>query len=110
MSREDNPLVWEVDEKTFHAAVVEMAERLGWDVWHDEDSRRNKAGLPDLLCVHPEHGVVWLELKTMKGRIRPHQQYWIDLLQLAGQRAHIVRPDAMDFLEDTFHGEQEPTT
>lgn len=101
----EKPLTFQVTENQFQAAVIEMAERLGWEVWHDNDSRRNAGGLPDLICVHADHGVIWLELKTMKGRIRPRQQYWLDLLTVAGQRAHLVRPDAMDVLEAMFRGE-----
>ncbi len=101
-----------VSEAQLHHAVTDMAERLGWLVWHDNDSRRNDPGFPDLLCIHPDHGVIWLELKTMKGRVRPEQQAWIDLLRQARQRAFVVRPTDMDFLESLFRGdpgEQENT-
>lgn len=101
----DKPLTFQVTEAQFQNAVIEMATRLGWETWHDNDSRRNQGGLPDLICVHAEHGVVWLELKTMKGRVRPMQQYWLDLLTTAGERAYLVRPSDMDMLEALFRGE-----
>lgn len=94
-----------VSEQSFHHAVTEMAERLGWLTFHDNDSRRNDPGFPDLLCIHPDHGLIWLELKTVRGRLRPIQRQWIDLLQMAGQRAFVVRPTDMDFLEALFRGE-----
>ncbi len=105
MVKREKPLVYQVTEEGFQRTVMECAGHLGWEVWHDQDSRKNAPGLPDLVCIHPDHGVVWLELKTMKGRIRPHQKYWIDLLTRAGQRAYIVRPNQMDALEALFRGE-----
>jgi hypothetical protein len=96
-----------VTEAQLQDAIEGMAERLGWESWHDRDSRRNKAGLPDLLLVHPDHGVRWLELKTMRGRVRPQQQYWMDLLRLAGQRVYLIRPDMMDLVERILHGEDD---
>lgn len=105
MSRRERPLVFQVTEEQFQRAVEEMAQRLGWTVWHDTDSRRNDPGFPDLVCVHPKHGVVWLELKRMTGRVRPEQQAWLDLLTRAGQRVYLVRPNQMDLLEALFRGE-----
>lgn len=96
-----------VTEAQFQQAVLEMAQRLGWLCYHVYDSRRSVPGFPDIVSVHPHHGVVFLELKTVKGRVRPEQQRWIDTLSAVGQRAYIVRPTDMDFLESMFRGEQE---
>lgn len=104
MSKPD-PLAPFVSEAQLQRAVEEMARALGWLTFHDSDSRRNPAGLPDLVCVHPDHGLLFLELKTVKGRIRPAQQQWIDLLTRAGQRAYVVRPTDMDMIEALFRGE-----
>jgi hypothetical protein len=84
-----------------------MAGYLGWTVWHDNDSRRNDPGLPDLLCVHPERGVVWLELKTERGRLRKEQRWWLDLLTMAGARAFVARPSQADDVERLLRGEIE---
>ena len=97
-----------VTEAQLQRTIEEMSIRLGWEFFHDNDSRRNKAGLPDLLLVHPTHGVRWLELKTVKGRVRPQQQYWMDLLAMAGQRVYLIRPDMMDLVERILHGEDAP--
>ncbi len=97
-------------EVEFQRAVTDMAGWLGWHIWHDNDSRRNGAGLPDLLCVHPDHGVLWLELKTATGRVRPEQQQWIDLLVRAGQSAHVVRPADWPDIERLLMGEAEDKT
>jgi hypothetical protein len=93
-----------IAERQFQDTVVQMAGLLGWLVFHDQDSRRNVAGFPDLVLVHPEHGVLWLELKTMVGRVRADQRIWIDALVASGQRAYIVRPSDMDAIERLLRG------
>ena len=94
-------------ESQFQDTIVQMAGLLGWMVFHDNDSRRNVAGFPDLVMVHPDRGVVWMECKTLAGRVRPEQRVWIDSLVAAGQRAYIVRPNDMDAIESLLRGEIE---
>lgn len=92
-------------EAEFQDTVTEMADRLGWRWHHETDSRRSEAGFPDLVLVHPNHGVLWLELKTAKGRVRAEQHNWIYALQQAGQRAFVVRPADLDAIELALRGE-----
>ena len=94
-----------VTEQRLQETIVTMAEYLGWQTWHDNDSRRNDPGFPDLVCAHPERGVVWLELKSQAGRVRKAQRYWLDLLTAAGQRAYVVRPSDVDAVERLLRGE-----
>lgn len=101
----NNPLTPYVTEEDLQRTVVEMAEHLGWVTWHDNDARKNDAGFPDLVCVHPSHGVLWLELKTNDGEVTPIQRFWLELLQQAGQSAHVIRPTSVDLLERLLHGE-----
>lgn len=77
-------------EDQLQAAVVDLCDRLGLLWWHDTDSRRNQAGLLDLIVVGST--VLYVELKTDKGRIRPEQQIWLDALNAAGQTAVVWRP------------------
>lgn len=79
------------DEAGFQAAVVELAELLGVQVHHNADSRRaSRAGLPDLILIGRR--VLWRELKTEKGRVRPAQRATIAALTAAGQDAGVWRP------------------
>lgn len=81
-----------VTEAQFHEAVVMRAQLYGWWVWHDTDSRRNQAGLPDLLLVRPPR-VVFAELKTVKGRVSGVQKLVLDLLdQCPGIECYVWRP------------------
>lgn len=88
--------------------MIDLAKRLGWHVWHVSDSRRFVdgrnfgdslcAGLPDLILVKPPR-VVFLELKTEKGRLRPAQRHALALLsQCEGVVARLVRPSDWDAL------------
>lgn len=101
-------MAYEVKERTLQDTVIRMARNLGWLVMHPYDSRRTVPGYPDLTCVHPEHGVVWMELKVQdprKGRVRKEQREWLDALSAAGQKAYLVRPADMDRVEQILRGE-----
>lgn len=78
-------------EADFQQKVIERCEALGLRVWHDEDSRRNRAGLPDLIIVGAM--TAFVELKSAKGRLRPEQEAFMTDLQKA--RAHVMlwRPE-----------------
>jgi hypothetical protein len=81
----------DMTEKQLMAAVVEMAEMLGWLVYHTHDSRRSESGFPDLVCVRRER-VVFIELKTEKGQLSEEQEQWLSALGLAGAAVHFWRP------------------
>lgn len=70
-------------EDAFQDLVVEVMERSGFLVWHDHDSRRNEAGLPDLIAVRDDR-VLFIELKTERGTMRQWQEVWGYLLSHVG--------------------------
>lgn len=105
MSRKETPLLYEVKEKHLQESIIRRAGLLGWAHYHPYDSRKSVPGYPDLTLVHPDHGVLWLELKTMVGKISAHQAQWIDLLTAAGQRVYVIRPSDMEFVEALLRGE-----
>ena len=80
-------------EAQWQRTVTEAATVLGWKVYHTHDSRRSAPGFPDLVLGHPEqHALIFAELKTDTGRVRPEQREWLDLLRRCGQRAYVWRP------------------
>lgn len=88
-----------ISETSFQRQVVELAERCSWWVWHDNDSRRNKAGLPDLIMIRPPR-VVFVELKAQKGRFRPAQKMVLELLsRCPGVEVYSWRPSDWDTLK-----------
>jgi hypothetical protein len=80
-------------EADFQARIIKTAQAAGWLVYHTHDSRRSQRGFPDLVLVHAARGLVlFRELKTEKGTLRPAQRDWIHDLTQAGQDAAVWRP------------------
>lgn len=66
-------------EAAFQTQVTQLAGFYGWRTYHTHDSRRSTPGFPDLVLVRgPE--LIFAELKTEKGRVRPEQADWIAAL------------------------------
>jgi hypothetical protein len=84
-----------MSEDELQTNVIELAEALGWWAWHDTDSRRNNAGLPDLILLRPPR-MIMAELKTEKGKLRREQADVIDkLAAVPGIECMIWRPNAL---------------
>ena len=95
-----------ISEAALQKSLIEVAEMHGWSWHHETDSRRSKAGFPDLVCVHPHHGLVFLELKSERGYLSPEQKEWRDVLVMAGVRYYVFRPRDRFIADRMFtHGE-----
>lgn len=89
-------------EAAFQRAVLDYAALSGWLVYHDHDSRRNAPGLPDLVLVRAPR-VVFAELKTATGRLRPAQAVWLDALSACpGVESYVWRPGDWQTIERTL--------
>jgi len=94
-----------MSEKELQANVIDAARRLGWVYYHTYDSRRSPEGFPDLILVR-EGRMICAELKSQRGRLRPQQEVWIDLLREVAWRhhspidVHVWRP--ADWLDGTI--------
>ncbi len=96
-----------VTELQWQRRVEGLLSYYGWKFFHDEDSRRNRRGFPDVAAhrhnivedVHPDPiamptaEVLFAEIKGdssygRRGATR-EQRAWIEALQLAGIEAHI---------------------
>jgi hypothetical protein len=85
-------------EKHFQATVIQLAETLNWKVAHFSDSRRSigngrmvgdrqAAGFPDLVLARKGR-LIFAELKAAKGKLRPAQVEWLDVLQEVESETH----------------------
>ena len=102
-------------EKDFQAAIIELATLLGWRVFHVYDSRRSEAGYPDLTLVRDGHGergettpsrLIFAELKTDRGRVRPEQREWLAALAgVPGVLACVWRPRDFAAIQAALMGE-----
>ena len=87
-------------EAEWQAQIVTYARLQDWLVFHASDSRRSDPGLPDLILVRGET-VMFLEVKTVQGRMREEQKTWMGRLKTANRvLAAVVRPSDWDTLEE----------
>lgn len=87
-----------ISEAAFQKQVVQLAEMCGWLVFHNPDSRMVRAGLPDLLLIG-DGIVIFAELKTDGGRLRPDQVTTIRRLVRADQLVYVWRPRHFDAIK-----------
>ena len=90
-------------EAEFQSQVIELATLYGWKWFHDHDSRRNPAGLPDLLMVKGDR-LLAVELKSEVGRVRPDQREWLDALAATGAETAIWRPSDIEQVQSVLSG------
>jgi hypothetical protein len=89
-----------ITERAFMALVIGLARRTGWASYHTHDSRHSERGFPDLVLVHPGHGLVlFRELKTERGRLSPDQLRWRDILVACGCDWRCWRPRDWESVE-----------
>jgi hypothetical protein len=94
-------------EAAFARAVLELLHLCGWRTYHTHDSRHSAAGFPDLVAVHPDpaRGVWFLELKSDAGRLTQAQVDWLNALEMAGARCHVLRPRDWPLAQAIARGE-----
>jgi hypothetical protein len=94
-------LVARRSETEWQNALIGYAHAAGYLVTAMKDSRALwwgcDKGVPDLICVHPTRGVLWIECKTTRGRLKPEQKQWADTLARAGQQVYTLTPADQDY-------------
>lgn len=97
-----------MSERDFQRSVIELAHLMGWRVYSIPDSRRTTlSGYPDLTLWNPkQQRVLFAELKTDKGRLRPEQVVVIDELRQCGQQVCVWRPKDWDEIVTTLGKER----
>ena len=90
-------LAAKMTEAELQARVIALARALGWLEYHTFDSRRSRAGFPDLVLAHRTHGVLFRELKRESLQPTNDQVLWLGLLGASGADAAVWRPS--DLLE-----------
>jgi VRR-NUC domain len=102
------------DEQSCQAVVVEVARLAGWKCAHLRAARTDKgwrtpvtadgAGWPDLVLVRPPR-IIFAELKSETGEVKPRQAEWLDVLRLLPQvEVRLWRPADWDALVEDLTG------
>jgi len=87
-------------EAELQRQVIDLAEALGWLVYHTYNSRRSQRGFPDL-CLVKGTRLMFVELKREKGKLSAYQQEWLRAIDDAKRVDwRIVRPSSFDTLAD----------
>ena len=73
------------------ANVRAEAKRQGWLCYHTHRSDRSEKGYPDLTLVRGGT-VMWVELKSEKGRLSAEQKEWLAALGLPWLKVAVWRP------------------
>jgi hypothetical protein len=78
-------------EAEFQSAICALARRMGCVVFHPKDVRRSEPGFPDLTILG-DNGLLFREIKTEEGRLRPEQADWLAKFDKANIDAAVWRP------------------
>ena len=89
-------------ERELTGYVADLASLFGWLRFHPWLSRHSPAGFPDeVLCRPPL--LVFAELKSERGRLKPEQAAWLDALgQVPGVEAYVWRPADLDRIAEVL--------
>ena len=90
-----------MSEKDWSRQFRQLAGHLGWTLqYHPFLSIYSDKGFPDLTLYRKRNGVgelMFVELKTERGKVSDKQQEWIDALNtVPGIRAYVFRPSQFD--------------
>jgi hypothetical protein len=81
-----------MSEALLMQSIIDLAKWSGYLHFHDNDARRNQPGFPDLTLIHTRNGrLIFVEAKSEKGRLRPKQQVWLELLGIHHE-VYVWRP------------------
>jgi len=98
-----------MNETELKSVVINLARRSGWLIHHDLPAKsaagrwathvQGDVGFPDLVLLSPHYGqLLFVELKSEKGRTTSSQDNWLGALGIAGVESHIVRPADLEFI------------
>lgn len=78
-------------EAELQQLVAQACDKMGLLHYHTHDSRRSERGYPDSTIVGPG-GILFRELKSATGQLRPEQRRWGSRIQRAGGNWAVWRP------------------
>lgn len=103
-------LIAGMSEAEFSKIVIDIAQIHGWRVAHFRAAKvtrggvekyetpvaANGKGFPDLVLAKAGRPVIYCELKSESGKVRPEQVEWLELLRLTPSQVFVWRPSQLD--------------
>ena len=108
------PTMPALTEAQFARQVYDLAALTGWSFVHFRPARTAHgwrtpvegslgAGFPDLILAHPHRQqVLFIELKTERGRLSPAQEEVHDFLRAAGADVRTWRPSDLPAIQEAL--------
>ena len=78
-------------ESRLQAKIEQWCRDKGLPYFHDRSRGKNKAGWPDLTICLPKGIVLFLELKSAKGVMRPEQKHIRQQMVFLGHHHFVVK-------------------
>ena len=97
----------DMTEKQLEAQVKKLAKMCGYLYYHTYRSVRSPAGFPDCVLIKPPR-TIYAELKSMKGKVSPDQQIWLDTLAACPHNeVYLWRPDDLEEIATVLSPKEE---
>lgn len=94
-------------EAQLSGLITDLARLGGWTLrYHTHTSKRSAFGYPDWTLACPERrALLFCELKSEAGRVRPEQAAWLNALrEVETVRAELWRPSDWPAIVETLTG------
>ena len=88
-----------ITEKQLQELVRKAAKLLGYLYYHTFNAYRSPKGFPDCTLCRPKDGrLIFVELKSGKGKVTAEQREWLDALSRIAISVEVLvlRPDGFD--------------
>lgn len=98
-------------EEEFRWQVRDIASLYGWNMqYHTYNSLHSDPGWPDEVLCHPlRRRMVFVELKSDKGKISDAQRNWLIVLNSCGLETALWRPKDIDTVIRVLGPVQQPS-
>ena len=90
-----------ISEAGFQRQVQQLAQMRGWRVHHNWTEMHSAKGWPDLVLCRGSR-LIFAELKSETGKVRPEQETWLADLKLTGNEAYLWRPSDFNEIQEVL--------
>lgn len=97
------PVVERISEKAFQAAVIALAKRNGFLVYHTFNSKKSEAGFPDLVLIRAGSLII-AELKVGDNKPTVPQSTWLEAFRECGVPAFVWYPKDLETIVTMLEG------